>query len=67
MRINFTVELPDALAAHLANAADRCDITPQVWIAETVEAVLAAERLPNVIPAHCGARLIADHEYKISL
>jgi hypothetical protein len=54
MRVDMSLELPDALHTELESAARGCGMRPERFCAEAVEAALASRRLdrltdPNVI------------------
>jgi hypothetical protein len=57
MRLNISCELPTMLVEELHKAASESRTTPETFAAQTIEAGLAARRLPNVPSAAYGARV----------
>jgi hypothetical protein len=58
----LNIDLPDALRVELESTAKRCGIAPAMWAAQTLEAELASQRLPNVEMGRYGARPGRVHE-----
>jgi hypothetical protein len=48
MRIQFSLDLPEPLAAELKQAAQETSCSPSQFTRETLEAALAERRLPRV-------------------
>jgi hypothetical protein len=57
MRLTISCELPTLLIAELEKAAHETATTPETFAAQTIEASLAARRLPNIPAARHGARI----------
>ena len=57
MRLNISCELPTPLLDELHKAASESRTTPETFVAQTIEASLAARRLPKVQSAPYGARV----------
>jgi hypothetical protein len=55
VRLTFEMELPEQLHDELTTAAKECHISPSAWAAFTIEAGLAARRLPYVVIGSHGA------------
>ncbi len=62
MELTFSLNLPDALAQELEDAARQSHCTPKIFAAESLESVLASRRLPRVPPAALGPRIGAAVE-----
>jgi hypothetical protein len=61
-RLQFDVELPDALAAELSEAAKECSMSPRRFAAQAVEVTLASRRLENVATGRCGPRVKGERD-----
>jgi hypothetical protein len=57
MRLNISCELPTLLVDELNRAASESRTTPETFAAQTIEAGLAARRLPKIQAAPYGARV----------
>jgi hypothetical protein len=57
MRLNISCELPTLLVDELHKAASESRTTPETFAAQTIEAGLAARRLPKIQAAPYGARV----------
>jgi hypothetical protein len=57
MRLNISCELPTLLVDELQKAAAESRTTPETFAAQTIEAGLAARRLPKIQAAPYGARV----------
>jgi hypothetical protein len=64
MRLNISCELPTALVDELHKAASESRTTPESFAAQTIEAGLAARRLPNIQAGAHGARIAAGWQPK---
>jgi hypothetical protein len=65
MRLNISCELPTLLVDELHKAASESRTTPETFAAQTIEAGLAARRLPKIQAAPYGARIAAGWQPKI--
>lgn len=57
MRLTISCELPTPLIDELQKAASESRTTPETFAAQTIEASLAARRLPKIQAAPYGARV----------
>lgn len=58
MEMIFRVDIPEALARELQQAASETQLTPESFAAQAVETVLASRRLPHVAVGRCGPRVL---------
>lgn len=56
MRLHISCELPTQLIDELEKAASESRTTPETFVAQTIEASLAARRLPKIQAGSLGAR-----------
>jgi hypothetical protein len=64
MRLIISCELPTLLIDELHKAATESQTSPETFVAQTVEASLAARRLPKIQASPLGARIAAGWQPK---
>jgi hypothetical protein len=66
MRLNISCELPTLLVDELYRAASESRTSPETFAAQTIEAGLAARRLPKIQAGAHGPRIAAGWQPKIA-